>query len=68
MITTAKSLSAKEYAKLRGVSPQAVSEVARKYEGKAEFQSLPGVERFERVGNGWVFYCSQNWINKKSSS
>lgn len=62
------TLSAGEYAKLRGISPTAARNAARKSLGREQkdWWDMPGVTSFQQIGGRtWVFECSDEWVEKR---
>ncbi len=62
------TLSATDYAKLRGVSPTAVRNAARQSLGREQkdWWGMPGVISFQQIGGRtWVFECTDEWVEKR---
>lgn len=54
------TLTARQYAQLRGVSNQAVRNAAR------HNWAMVGVEKHEQLGGRtWIFYCNPKWVSKR---
>lgn len=62
------TLSATDYAKLRGITPTAVRNAARQsvVREQKDWWDMPGVNSFQQIGGRtWVFECDEQWVAKR---